>query len=150
MPGSSRLWVGTGSGILRSFTSVPLTTLVGEMMPGRRRLNPGRRRASLSSGIVGTVVKASEEPNQVPPPSCFPIAAHMRELIDTALSTVLPERDCLAFGLSTFRTSGQTVIAADLNGEQIGFNKAGTVLKPLHGAQGQGVVTGTTVVANLE
>lgn len=42
------------------------------------------------------------------------------------------------------------MIAADLNGEQIGFNKAGTVLKPLHGAQVQGVETGTTGVANLE
>lgn len=139
----------------------------------------------------------------MPTPNHFPIAAHMRELADTALSTVLLERDCLAFGLSTFRTSGQTFIAADPNGEQIGFNKAGTVLnsrpaapltrnkhstrlilqnngvpvprgrrfdqssmaaavayaeelgypvvlKPLHGAQGQGVVTGIADAADLE
>ena len=80
------------------------------------------------SGNVGTMAQNSQEPNQVLASNHFPIAAHMRELENTALSTVLLERDCLAFGLSTFRTSGQTFIAADPHGEQIAFNKAGTVL----------------------
>lgn len=52
----------------------------------------------------------------------------MRELRNAPLSTVLLERDCLGFGLSTFRISGQAFIASDSHGSQLGFNKAGTVL----------------------
>lgn len=69
-----------------------------------------------------------EHHENVPTPNYFPIAEHMRELEHAALSTVLLERECLAFGLSTYRTSGQTFIAEDHVGAQLGFNKAGTVL----------------------
>lgn len=133
----------------------------------------------------------------------YPIAAHMQHLGHAGLSTILLERECLAFGLSTFRTSEQTFMAFSNEGPALPFNKAGTVLnsrpaapvttdkhstrlllhqhgvpaprgkrfdqddtdaakryaeelgypvvlKPLHGAQGHGVVTGISNSSELE
>ncbi|MBB3667223.1 ATP-grasp domain-containing protein [Garicola koreensis] len=127
----------------------------------------------------------------------------MRGLSHAGLSTVLLERECLAVGLSTWRTSEQTFIASAADGQGISFNKSGTVLnsrpagplttnkhstrlllqgagvpvprgrrfdqsniaaatayaeelgypvvlKPLHGAQGHGVVTGISSTEDLE
>ena len=136
-------------------------------------------------------------------PNEYPLADHLAELGRIPLTTVLLERDCLGYGLSTFRSSGQAFIAADGSGARMGFHKAGTalnsrpsspltkdkhstrallqrhglpaprgrrfrphdfasasayaeelgypvVLKPLHGTQGRGVVTGITSPQDLE
>lgn len=140
---------------------------------------------------------------QVQTPNEYPIAEHLRQLGHAPLTTVLLERDCLAYGLSTFRTSSQTFLASDTAGHRMGFSKAGpvinsrpsapltldkhstrlvlqeedlpvprgrrftrkdvdaadsyaadelgypVVLKPLHGEQGEGVVTGITNAEEL-
>lgn len=139
----------------------------------------------------------------MPKPNHYPIASHMRDLGHAGLSTVILERECLAFGLSTVRTSEQTFIASAAGGPSLPFNKSGTVLnsrpagplttnkhstrlllqaagvpvprgrrfdqgsitaaaayaeelgypvvlKPLHGAQGRGVVTGISNTEDLE
>lgn len=58
----------------------------------------------------------------------FPVARHMRHLGHAPLSTILLERECLAFGLSTERTSRQTFLASCTSGGSMAFNKSGTVL----------------------
>ena len=65
---------------------------------------------------------------RVDTPNKYPIAEHFSELGHAPLTTVLLERDCLAYGLSVFRTSAQTFIAADSGGREVGFNKAGPVI----------------------
>lgn len=57
-----------------------------------------------------------------------PIAQPLRQLGQTELTNTLLERACLAYGLSTLRTSRQSFIAEDSNGHRLPFNKSGTVL----------------------
>jgi D-alanine-D-alanine ligase-like ATP-grasp enzyme len=139
----------------------------------------------------------------VPEPNLYTLADQMRDLGHAGLSTVLLERECLKFGLSTLRTSEQTFMAFSEEGPNLPFNKSGTVLnsrpagplttdkhstrlllqqsglpvprgrrfghgnitaaaayaeelgypvvlKPLHGAQGHGVVTGISSTEDLQ
>lgn len=61
-------------------------------------------------------------------PNKYSVAEHLAELGHAPLTTVLLERDCLAYGLSVFRTSAQAFIAADADSREIGFSKAGSVI----------------------
>lgn len=58
----------------------------------------------------------------------YPIAQSLRQLGRTELTNSLLERECLAYGLSTLRTSRQSFIAQDSQGQRLPFNKSGTVL----------------------
>lgn len=61
-------------------------------------------------------------------PQIYPIAAHLADFGKRPLSTVLLERDALAYGLSTHRVAALDFVARDANDRAMGFSRTGSVL----------------------
>lgn len=61
-------------------------------------------------------------------PNVFAIAEHMQELGKRPLSTVLLQREALAWGLTSLRTSPLDFVVYDSLGTCTGFNRTGSVL----------------------
>lgn len=61
-------------------------------------------------------------------PRTYPIAAHLQAFGSRPLSTVLLERDALAYGLKTHRVGALEFTAQDVSGSTIGFSRTGSAL----------------------
>lgn len=61
-------------------------------------------------------------------PLTYPISAHLQDFGKRPLSTVLLERDALAYGLKTHRVGAVDFTAQDASGATIGFSRTGSAL----------------------
>lgn len=73
-----------------------------------------------------TSEKVQGEPGK--PANAYPIAEHLKELGTKPLSTVLLERNALAYGLQTQRVGSLDFVARDGRGHSVGFNRTGSSL----------------------